>query len=189
MQTTLPHLATYPLTSDPNAGAYKLSLVNSPPLLFPSTFPNLNYLSLPTHTTALIWILHHIYSPTTPYSKQDPERLTTPLTVGSKTTAMNLKEALPMAEIVLGTTETEIPREGNQLAVAAPPAGMTFALALPILIPNSPPVVTIAGEAGVPRPQADRQRAPLSDQRKSRSQTQRPQQVSPLSTLYHTTLL
>jgi len=37
---------------------------------------------------------------------------------------------------------------------------MTVALALLILIANSHPVETIAGEAGVPRPQADRQRVP-----------------------------
>jgi len=94
---------------------------------------------------------------------------------------MNLKEALPTAaEIVLGTTEIGNPREGNQLAAAALPAGMTVALALPILITNFPPVETIAGEAGVPRPRADRPRAPLSNRPKSRSPTQQPQQVIPI---------
>jgi len=99
------------------------------------------------------------------------------------------QRALAMAEIMLGTTDIGSPREGNQLAVAVPPAGMTIALTLPILITNSPPVETIAGESGVPRPQADRQRATLLNQRKSRSRTQWLQQVSSLSTLYHPTLL
>jgi len=75
---------------------------------------------------------------------------------------MNIIEALLMAEIVLGTTAIGSLRDGNQLAFAAPPAGMTVALALPILIINSPPVETIAGEARVAR-----QGAHLSNQQKS----------------------
>jgi len=62
-----------------------------------------------------------------------------------------------MAVMVLGSTEIDIPQEGNQLAVAAAPTGMPFALVLPIPITNSLPVVMmIAGEAGVPSLQADR---------------------------------
>jgi len=59
----------------------------------------------------------------------------TPRGVGSETGGMNFKEALPMAEIMLGSTAIGSPREGNKLAVTAPPAGMTVALA-PILLPS-----------------------------------------------------
>jgi len=57
---------------------------------------------------------------------------------------MHLKEALAVAEIVLGTPEIRSLREGNQLAVAAPPAGMTITLALTVLIMDSPPVNMMA---------------------------------------------
>jgi len=95
---------------------------------------------------------------------------------------MNLEEALAVAEIVLGTTEIGSLREGNQLAAAAPRTGMTIALALMVLIMDSPPVKMIAGEAGVAPPQADQYRA-LSSLGESRTPTQSPEQVSPMSTL------
>ena len=75
------------------------------------------------------------------------------------------KETLPMAEIMLGTNRERASEEGGKrVSTCCASRGND---GLPRT--NSPPVETIAGEAGVPHPQADRRRNPISSQRKSRS--------------------